>query len=94
MNVRIPSSSALGAGLVYLLLVGLTFFTWGMAVAGIRGLWATLLVLFLALFKGQMVADWFMGLREVHGLWRWVLTLWLLLVGALVSTAFVIASGG
>lgn len=95
MNTRNPEQHApRGASLVYLLLCALTLFTWGVAVTGQSGLWASLLVLGVALLKGQLIGDWFMGLRGVSGLWRWVVLLWLLLIGSLVSAAFVMASGG
>jgi hypothetical protein len=89
---RTPSTRA--ALLVYLLLCGLTLFTWGVARVGYTGLDATLLVLGVALVKGQMIGDWFMSLRGLRGFWRWVIVLWLLLVGGLVTAAFGMASGG
>ena len=82
------------AWVVYLLLCGLTLFTWGVARAGYSGLGATLLVLGVALLKGQMIGDWFMSLRGLRGFWRWVIVLWLLLVGGLITAAFMISTGG
>jgi hypothetical protein len=72
----------------------LTLSTWGIAVAGMRGLGASLLVLGIALLKGHLIGDWFMGLRGLGGLWRWAILLWLLMVGGLVTAAFVMARGG
>ncbi len=77
----------------WLVMVCLTLVTWLLGVSGAQGLWVALLVLGFALLKGQLVGDWFMGLHGVSGFWRWVVSLWLLLVGSLVSIAFVISSG-
>lgn len=77
--------------LVYLLLVGLTLVTFAIGAAGIGGLTASLLVLLLALVKGQLVGDWFMGLGRVRGPWRWVIFLWLFVPGTLVAIAFVLS---
>lgn len=89
-----PQHEPRSASLVYFLLCVLTLLTWGVGISGQKGLWASLLVLGVALFKGQLIGDWFMGLRNVDGLWRWVVLLWLLLVGGLVLSAFIMASGG
>ena len=78
---------------VYLLLVGLTLFTWLVGATGARGLAVSLLVLGVALLKGQLVGDWFMGLRRVRGPWRWAVSVWLLVPGVLVGTAFTLAAG-
>ena len=95
MNTRIPQSNPLrGASLVYALLCCLTLFTWGVAAAGMRGLGVSLLVLGVALLKGQLIGDWFMGLRAASGLWRWAIALWLVMLGGLLTAAFVMASGG
>lgn len=80
--------------IVYLILCVLTLFTWGVAAAGLSGLGVTLLVLGVALLKGQMIGDWFMALRGIRGSWRWVVTVWLVLIGGLVTSAFVMAGGG
>lgn len=77
---------------VYLLLVGLTLFTWLVGTAGASGLAVSLLVLGVALVKGQLVGDWFMGLRRVRGPWRWAVALWLFIPGVLVGTAFALSA--
>ena len=73
---------------VYLLLVILTVATWAIGRSGLSGLGLAMLVLGLALLKGQLVGDWFMGLRGLRGIWRWVVVIWLLIPGGLISLAF------
>ena len=79
---------------VYAVLVLLTVVTWTVGEAQLQGLPVALLVLLLALVKGQLIGDWFMGLRAVSGLWRWAISLWLVVLGGLLTAAFVMASGG
>ena len=86
-------TSLRGPNLAFVLLCLLTLFTWGVGVSGWKGLEASLLVLGVALLKGQLIGDWFMGLRHLQGIWRWVVLLWLLLIGVLVATAFLMANG-
>ena len=77
---------------IYLIMIGLTLITFAIGDLDIGGLGASLLVLGFALIKGQMVGDFFMGLKGIRGLWRWVIALWLFLPGALIATAFILAS--
>lgn len=79
---------------VYLLLIGLTLFTWAVGTAGLGGLTLSLLVLGLALLKGHLIGDYFMGLNRVRGLWRWAIVIWLLVPGGLISVAFILTNGG
>ncbi|WJW75444.1 cytochrome C oxidase subunit IV family protein [Thiohalobacter sp. IOR34] len=78
----------------WLLLLGLTWITYMIGQAGLSGLHVSLLVLGFALLKGQLVGDYFMGLKRVRSPWRWAITLWLLIPGSLITTAFVLATGG
>lgn len=48
-------------------------------------------VLTLALIKGQLVARHFMGLNRVHALWRHIMTAYLLMVGGVIAFAYLIA---
>ncbi|MES9963772.1 MAG: cytochrome C oxidase subunit IV family protein [Candidatus Sedimenticola sp. 20ELBAFRAG] len=80
--------------LVYSVMLLLTLVTWAIGKIGAEGLPVALTVLFLALFKGQLVGDWFMGLRGVKGLWRWVIFIWLFIPGILITTAFYLSGGG
>jgi caa(3)-type oxidase subunit IV len=73
---------------VYLALMTLTFITFAVGQLGLEGLSVSLLVLGLALLKGQLVGDFFMGLRGIRGLWRWVILIWLILPGGLITLAF------
>lgn len=75
---------------IYVLLVVLTGITWAIGRAGIEGLMPSLLVLGFALIKGHLIGDYFMGLLRVRGIWRWVVMIWLLLLGGLLTTAFVL----
>ena len=77
---------------VYLLLMFLTVVTWAIGQAGLSGLNISLLVLAMALIKGQLIGDYYMGLKTVRGFWRWIIVLWLLIPGALITTAFILAS--
>jgi len=79
---------------IYLALVLLTGVTWAIGRAGLGGLGVSLLVLALALFKGQLIGDWFMGLRSVRGTWRWVVIIWLFVFGGLITLAFVLTYRG
>ena len=85
-NLQQPSVKT--ATFIYLLLLALTITTWFAGQSGLQGLQLSMLVLGIALFKVQMVADYFMGLKSVTGLWRWVISLWLLIPGSLISIAF------
>ena len=77
--------------LVYGVMMLLTLVTWGIGVSGASGLAVSLVVLFFALLKGQLVGDWFMGLRRVRGWWRWVVFVWLFVPGSLITIAFVLS---
>jgi cytochrome c oxidase subunit IV len=76
---------------VYAVLVLLTVVTWAVGEARLQGLPVALLVLLLALVKGQLIGDWFMGLRGRAGIWRWIIALWLFIPGVLIATAFSLA---
>jgi cytochrome c oxidase subunit 4 len=73
---------------VYLVLIALTFTTYAVGELGLGGLSFSLLVLGIALVKGQLVGDFFMGLQGLSGPWRWVILIWLILIGGLISLAF------
>jgi len=79
---------------VYAIMLLLTFATWTAGKLGLQGLPVALLVLFMALLKGQLIGDWFMDLRGRAGIWRWIVVLWLLIPGTLVSWAFWMANKG
>ncbi len=77
---------------VYLTLIALTFTTFAVGVLGLSGLSFALLVLGIALVKGQLVGDFFMGLHGLRGPWRWVILIWLTLIGGLITLAFTLTS--
>jgi hypothetical protein len=73
---------------VYLFLMFFTLVTYLVGKAGLNGLTVALLVLLLALIKGQLVGYYFMGLGRIRGLWHWPVFVWLFIPGALIGTAF------
>lgn len=90
MNRHLPGIRA--ATWIYLLLMLLTVLTFAVGEAGVEGLTISLLVLALALMKGQLLGDHFMGLAKVRGLWRWVVVIWLSLPAMMIGTAFILAA--
>lgn len=77
---------------VYVFLMTFTFVTYMVGQLGYSGLTVSLLVLFLALVKGELVGAYFMGLGRLRGLWRWPVLIWLFIPGILISTAFYLAA--
>lgn len=77
---------------VYLVLIAFTLTTFAVGVLGLSGLSFSLLVLGIALVKGQLVADFFMGLGGLRGPWRWVILIWLTLIGVIITLAFTLSS--
>lgn len=75
---------------VWLLLVALTAVTFVLGELGLGGGGLALLVLGIALFKAQLVADRFMGLRQVSGFWRPLIAAYLLVLGLGIALAFVL----
>ncbi len=73
---------------IYLMLIGLTLVTWFIGVKQLSGLQVSMMVLGIALLKGQLIGDYFMNLKQVSSFWRWAVTIWLLLIGGLISYAF------
>jgi len=76
---------------VYLFLMFFSFVTFLIGQMGFTGLEVSLLVLLLALIKGQLVGAYFMGLGQLRGLWRWPVFIWLFIPGILISTAFALS---
>lgn len=74
--------------LIWLLLVALTLVTFSIGEAGMHGKWVMLTLLFIALLKGQLVANYFMGLRTVAWGWRAIVLGYFLLVGSLIAVAY------
>jgi hypothetical protein len=73
---------------VYLLLMTLSCVTYLIGQWGLGGLGISLLVLSIALLKGQLVGSYFMGLGAVRGWWHWPVIVWLCIPGLLIGTAF------
>ncbi|MDR2875581.1 MAG: cytochrome C oxidase subunit IV family protein [Methylobacillus sp.] len=81
MNANFPT-------LIWLALVALTLTTYAIGASDMTGSGAMLTVLFIALVKGQMVANYFMGLRHVAPGWRLLILGWFLIVGGLIALAY------
>ena len=77
---------------VYLALITLTLFTWGIGKLHLDGLTPAFVVLGVAAIKGQLIGDYFMQLKQVRSLWRWVISLWLLIPTTLIVWAFFLAA--
>jgi len=77
---------------VYLLLISFTFITYLVGEMGWSGLTVALLVLALAMLKGQLVGYYFMGLGRVKGIWHWPVFIWLFVPGSLISIAFYLSA--
>ena len=77
---------------VYLILMFFTFITYFVGKLELGGLGISLLVLLLALIKGQLVGAYFMGLGRLRGLWRWPVFIWLFIPGTLISIAFYLSA--
>jgi cytochrome c oxidase subunit IV len=77
--------------LIYLLLIGLSVATFMVGELGPGSLETSLLVLAIALIKGELVGGWFMGLRGIKGLWRWPVLIWLLIPGLIITLTFIYA---
>ncbi|MEW8340012.1 MAG: cytochrome C oxidase subunit IV family protein [Candidatus Thiodiazotropha taylori] len=77
--------------LIYLLLIVLSLTAFLIGRLGFSGLGMSLLVLLLALIKGQLVGSYFMGLGRVRGVWRWPVFIWLFIPGILIGMAFTLS---
>jgi len=77
---------------VYIFLMVFTFVTFLVGQMGWSGLRVALLILLLALIKGQLVGYYFMGLGQVKGFWHWPVFIWLFIPGILIGTAFYLAT--
>ncbi len=66
--------------LVWLLLVGLTLFAFGVGKLELTGSTVVALILASTFIKAQMVADYFMGLKYARPLWRIMMTAWIVIV--------------
>lgn len=74
----------------WLVLLGLTLFTYGIGSMGMSGIAATGVVLLATLLKGQVVVDHFMGLRHVRLFWRVLMFSYLAVVGVAIAIAYVL----
>lgn len=75
---------------VWLVLLGLTLFTFGVGRLELGGNVVMGFVLLATLIKGQLVVDHFMGLRRVRLFWRLVMFFYLVVVGSLIAVAYLL----
>ncbi|HSI96398.1 MAG: cytochrome C oxidase subunit IV family protein [Methylophilaceae bacterium] len=73
---------------IWLVLAVLTLLTFSIGEAGMAGRQVMLGLLFIALVKGQMVANYFMGLRQAGFWWRALVLFYFLIVGGLIALAY------
>ena len=89
MSVRSPFSQC-PCTVAWIMLIGLSLIAyWLGAAPPARTL--VLVVLMLALLKGQLVVNYYMGLRRVRLFWRIVMAGYLLIVGGSIALAYFIA---
>jgi len=73
---------------IWLLLIFLSTLGVMAVKAGLSGLLFSMLLLLMASWKIQLIADWYMGLRETRLFWRMIIYVWLLVVLGLIAIAF------
>ncbi|MDP2248408.1 MAG: cytochrome C oxidase subunit IV family protein [Nitrosomonadales bacterium] len=75
---------------IWLILVVLTLLTYGIGET-VMASWQVMLgLLFIAILKGQMVANYFMGLRHVAPWLRAIVLFYFLLIGGFIALAYLI----
>ncbi|OOZ42213.1 hypothetical protein BOW53_01135 [Solemya pervernicosa gill symbiont] len=77
---------------IWLLLMVLTLITYSAAPFGLSSQQLVLAVLLIALLKAQLVVDFFMGVRHARAGWRLLMGGYLLLLGALITSAFLLTT--
>lgn len=88
MNNTVQQSRLLTV--IWLVLVALTMLTYGIGET-VMASWQVMLgLLFIAIIKGQMVANYFMGLRYVASWLRALVLIYFLLVGGGIALAYLI----
>lgn len=65
---------------IWLLLIALTLFSYGISLAGYSGKGFVALLLFTAFLKGRWIINDFMMLRKAPRVWGLLLTAWLLII--------------
>lgn len=74
---------------IWLVLVALTVATFSIGEAGLAGKNIMLVLLAIAIVKGQMVVSYFMGLAKTRLLWRAIMFSYLAIVGSMIAVAYV-----
>ena len=73
---------------IWLLLVILTLFAFGLGWFKLLTLSALAVLLLSTFLKGQLISDYFMGLKEIKGKYRFIPTIWLFVTLTLVALAY------
>ena len=76
--------------IAWIMLIGLSLITYRLGAVP-PGRTLMLVVLMLALLKGQLVVNYYMGLRRVRVFWRIVMAGYLLIIGGSIALAYFIA---
>lgn len=77
---------------VYAVLILLTVASWMIGKSGYSSNLIALSALGIALVKGLLIGDYYIGLRGVQSPWRWAIIIWLVVLGVLISWAFIAAA--
>jgi cytochrome c oxidase subunit IV len=76
---------------IWLLLLALSFTTYGIGKMGLGGTSVMLAVLVITFIKSELVASYFMGLRNTSLLWRGIMASYLIIVGGMIAVAYLIS---
>lgn len=89
-KVTMPFQSNTFSTWIWVGLSALTIATYTIGETGLAGQSVMLMLLAIALVKGQMVANYFMGLRHTRWLWRIIILAYFLIVGGLIALAYLL----
>lgn len=72
----------------WIVLLGLTLFSYQLSIAGYVGKIFVLSVLATSLVKGQIIIERFMMLKAAPLMWRLIISLWLIIVLAVIASMY------
>ncbi len=73
---------------IWVVLVMLTLMMLYVDATNISGKRVMLVVLFIAMIKGQLITNYFMGLSKARLLWRGIMFFYFVIVGGLIALAY------
>ncbi len=76
--------------IVFIVLIVLTLVTYKVGETDMSGIFVSLGVFAIALFKGALISEHFMQLKYASGIWRWLILIWLILLGIVIYIAFTV----